>query len=224
MNRQNERGLRKLKICGIKDSKTLNFLNKNAVDYFGLIFYERSPRYVDINKAYNLTNIAKHTKTKSVGVFVDLPIKKIQKYIDKLNLKLIQLHGNESDRYIQDIKNNNNIKIIKNIAIRNKKDLELTKKFLNADYLLFDYKSNSINELPGGNAKQFDWEIINNLRIEKKWFLSGGINESNIKNALKLKNPYGFDISSGVEDRPGVKNTDKILKIINIMRKQKNEY
>ena len=218
-----KKNYRKIKICGIKDSKILQFLINNSVDYFGLIFYEKSPRYINIDEASNLTKIAKDTKTKAVGVFVDLPINEIQKYINNLDLKFIQLHGNESENYIKKIKDNNDVRIIKKIGINVKKDIFLIKKFLVADYMLFDYKPKHDNELPGGNAKKFNWEIIKNLNIEQKWFLSGGINERNIKNALNLNNLYGFDISSGVEDRPGIKSIEKISKILSIINK-KNEY
>ena len=222
MNKQNEKST-KIKICGIKNSNILKFLIDNSVDYFGLIFYEKSPRYINIDEASNLTKIAKDTKTKAVGVFVDFPINIIQKYIDNLNLKFIQLHGNESKNYINKIKNNNDIKIIKKIGINNKKDTLLTKEFTIADYILFDYRPIYKDELPGGNAKKFNWEIVKNLNIEQKWFLSGGINVENIQNALDLNNLYGLDISSGVEDMPGVKSIEKISKILNIINKR-NEY
>ena len=73
--------------------------------------------------------------------------------------------------------------------------------------------------MPGGNAKKFDWKIIKNLEISKGWFLSGGINEFNIKNALNIQNAYGLDISSGVEDKPGIKSIKKIKNIINFVKK-----
>ena len=74
MNKQNENKNRKIKICGIKNSNILKFLVDNSVDYFGLIFYEKSPRYIDIAEASDLIRIAKDTKTKAVGVFVDFSI------------------------------------------------------------------------------------------------------------------------------------------------------
>ena len=77
--------------------------------------------------------------------------------------------------------------------------------------------------MPGGNAKKFNWEIVKNLNIEQKWFLSGGINVENIQNALDLNNLYGLDISSGVEDMPGVKSIEKISKILKIIN-IRNEY
>ena len=71
--------------------------------------------------------------------------------------------------------------------------------------------------MPGGNAKSFDWSILKNVNISKPWFISGGINKNNINKLLENLNPYGIDISSGVEDRPGIKNINKIREIVKII-------
>ena len=134
--------------------------------------------------------------------------------IQRLNLKNIQLHGNENDEYIIKLKEKNNLNIIKSISIKNSQDLLKTENYTNADYFLFDYKPND-NELPGGNSKSFDWSIIQNRKIKKPWFISGGINIKNINVLLKKLNPYGIDISSGVEDTPGKKNMIKIKNLMN---------
>ena len=81
------------------------------------------------------------------------------------------------------------------------------KKWVN--YLLFDYKPKS-NELPGGNSKSFDWSLLKGVTIKLPWFVSGGINESNIKNIQKTINPNGIDLSSGVEQSLGIKSNKKI--------------
>jgi len=88
--------------------------------------------------------------------------------------------------------------------------------FPRADLFLFDYKS-KINELPGGNAKSFNWSIIKDKNIEKPWFISGGINKNNIYELLNNLIPYGIDISSGVEEQPGIKNINKIKEIVEII-------
>ena len=78
---------------------------------------------------------------------------------------------------------------------------------------LFDYKPLK-HELPGGNAKSFDWGLLKKIRISQPWFLSGGINVNNINDIKNFIIPYGIDISSGVEDKPGIKNKDKISNLI----------
>ena len=106
------------------------------------------------------------------------------------------------------------LKIIKSIGIRKKQDLYKVKKFKQIDYFLFDYKPN-VNELPGGNAKQFNWDLLNNINIDKPWFISGGINIKNITEIQKKLFTYGIDISSGVEDKIGIKSSKKITELIN---------
>ena len=110
----------------------------------------------------------------------------------------------------------NNLKIIKSIGINNKDDLRKMEDLQLADYFLFDYKP-KINELPGGNAKRFDWSLIQNIKINKPWFISGGINVNNIEEINKKLIPYGIDISSGVEEKPGIKSSHKIDALLEIL-------
>ena len=110
------------------------------------------------------------------------------------------------------------LKIIKSIGINNKDDLRKIDDLQLSDYFLFDYKP-KINELPGGNAKRFDWSLLQNITINKPWFISGGINIDNIEQINNKLIPYGIDISSGVEEKPGIKSSHKInalLKILNV--------
>ena len=74
--------------------------------------------------------------------------------------------------------------------------------------------------MPGGNAKSFNWSIIKDKNINKPWFISGGINKNNINELLENVIPYGIDISSGVEDQPGIKNINKIKEIVKIINDQ----
>ena len=82
-------------------------------------------------------------------------------------------------------------------------------KFKNIEYLLFDYKPLKY-ELPGGNSKSFDWNLLKDQKIKLPWFISGGINEKNIQNIQNLLNPNGIDLSSGVEVSKGIKSNSKI--------------
>ena len=203
----------KIKICGIKNIQTLDCCIKNKVDFFGLIFYKKSPRNINIKDALNLIQHSKNKKIKSVGVFVNEPINRLNRLLHKLKVDYIQLHGNEDDRYIYEIKKLTSIKVIKNIPIQNSEDLLIIKNYTNADMFLFDYKPKK-NELPGGNSKQFSWELIKNIEIVKPWFISGGINIQNINKIINFTIPYGIDISSGVEERLGIKSNNKITSLI----------
>ena len=204
----------KIKICGIKKIDTLKCCIQNNINYFGLIFYKKSPRYISYESALDLINYSKNKNISSVGVFVNENIEYLNKILKKLNFNFIQLHGEENDKYIKDIKKNNNIKIIKVISVGGLKDIEKTIKYPNSDFFLFDYKPN-IKELPGGNAKKFDWSLLKGIKIEKPWFLSGGINMNNINDIKNYAIPYGIDVSSGVEEKLGIKNNKKIVSLVN---------
>ena len=197
------------KICGLREKDSLICCEANKVDFFGLVFYEKSPRNINHNKAKQLVEFSKNLSIKPVGVFVNHKISDLKNIIRLLNLKYIQLHGEENQSYINEIKKEFKLKIIKKISIKNQSDLNKINDIENIDYLLFDYKPKS-NELPGGNSKSFDWSLLKEVTIKLPWFVSGGINESNIKNIQKTINPNGIDLSSGVERLLGMKSNEKI--------------
>ena len=199
----------KFKICGIKNLEILDCCVTNNVDFFGLIFYKKSPRNIEIKDAQKLIFSSKNKSISSVGVFVNEPIIQLQNLLKILKLDYIQLHGNEDKNYISEIKKNNSIKIIKNIPVNSKEDLLKIEKYPNADFLLFDYKPTA-EELPGGNAKKFSWDLIKDIKTDQPWFLSGGISIKNINEIKNFAIPYGIDISSGVEVSPGNKSISKI--------------
>ena len=203
------------KICGLKNKESLFCCEKNNADFFGMIFYEKSPRNITFNQAETLINASKELRIKPVGVFVDHEIHDLKKIISSLGFKYIQLHGNENQIYIDEIKKQFDVKIIKKISINNTEDLNIINKFKNIEYLLFDYKPDT-NELPGGNSKSFDWNLLKGQQIKLPWFISGGINETNIKKIQNLLNPNGIDLSSGVEVSNGIKSN---LKINNLFKK-----
>ena len=196
------------KICGIKNTETLLCCEKNNVNFFGMIFYQKSPRYISIEIAKKLQKRSKDLNIEGVGVFVNKNINEIQEIINKLQLKFIQLHGSEDELYIETLKKIG-VKIIKSISLRNEKDLNKIDNFKSVDYFLFDYKPLK-NELPGGNAKSFNWHILKNLKTNKSWFLSGGININNIDQIYDDIKPFGVDLSSGVEKELGIKDNDII--------------
>ena len=193
-----------IKICGIRYKDTLFCCEEKGVNLFGMVFYKKSPRNISIQQAGELQKLSKNLRIKGVGVFVDEDIEKVIKIIEKLDLEYVQLHGEEENEYIKKLKEKK-IKIIKKISIKDKNDLNKISDYENADFLLFDYKPNK-KELPGGNAKSFNWDIVKNFKINKPWFLSGGINIHNI-NLIKTEiDPFGIDLSSGVEKELGIKD------------------
>ena len=197
------------KICGLKEIKIIDCCEKKNVDFFGMIFYDKSPRYITLKQAQELVNFSKNKNIKPVGVFVNENLEIVKSFIKNLDLKIVQLHGKENDEYIKEIKHNSDLKVIKSIPIKDKKDFRKINNYQSNDYFLLDYKSEK-DDLPGGNAKQFDWSLLSDININKPWFLSGGINKSNINKIKNYVNPNGIDLSSGVEEVPGIKSVKMI--------------
>ncbi len=201
-----------VKICGIQNEKTLICCEENGINFFGMIFYPKSPRNISKENAKLLINISQNLKINGVGVFVDRNIYEVEELIKNIELRFVQLHGSESELYIKTLKKLG-VKIIKTISISNNNDLRKINTYNSADYFLFDYKPKK-DELPGGNAKSFDWSILKNLKTEKPWFLSGGVDENNIQQILHEINPFGIDLSSGVEKELGIKDNHIINNFI----------
>ena len=201
------------KICGLKEINTIDCCEKKNVDFFGMIFYEKSPRNITLKQAQKLVEFSKNKNIKPVGVFVNENLEVTKSFIKNLDLKYVQLHGKENDEYIKEIKDNVYLEVIKSISIKNKDDFKKINNYQTNDYFLLDYKPEK-NGLPGGNAKQFDWSLLSNLKINKPWFLSGGINKSNINKIKNYLNPNGIDLSSGVEQAPGIKNETMINNLL----------
>ena len=205
------------KICGIKNIDTLLCCEKNKISFFGMVFYPKSPRNISFENAHVLQKKSETLNINGVGVFVDKNINEIEKIISDLKLRFVQLHGSENEEYINSLRKFD-LKIIKSISLRDKSDLRKIDKYQSVDYFLFDYKPLK-GELPGGNSKSFDWNILKNLNTKKPWFLSGGINSNNISQIIDEINPFGVDLSSGVEKGLGIKDNHIIN---NFIEKLKN--
>ena len=201
-----------IKICGIQNQDTLMCCENNSINFFGMIFYPKSPRNITIENANKLNKISEKLNINGVGVFVNKDINELEEIIKYVNLKYVQLHGSEDELYIKNLKKFG-VKIIKSISVSNEDDLKKINNYQTADYFLFDYKPKK-NELPGGNSKSFDWNILKSLKTDKPWFLSGGININNIQQILVDINPCGVDLSSGVEKELGIKDNHIINNFI----------
>ena len=211
----------KLKVCGLTKLDQIVELVQMNIDFLGFIFYEKSPRYV-LN-ALTLNEIKSIQHRGKVGVFVNENIPTILEISEKAGLNYIQLHGDETDFFISELKLNQEIKIIKVFRIpivipRNEESQRFFTSLLavqnDIDYVLFDTDSKSF----GGTGKTFDWQILNELEINIPYFLSGGISEENIENLKQLEQqPFALDINSKVEIEPGNKNINKIKIVKNLL-------
>ena len=197
----------KIKICGIKRLEDIGIVNKYKPDYIGFVFAE-SKRKVTHDLAYRLKQDL-DADIIAVGVFVDSPVEEIVELFEGGIIEMAQLHGSESEQYIQNLKQktDDELKIINAIEISKETDLS---KFDNSqsDYLLFDSGK--------GSGKTFDWNLIKK-DIKKEFFLAGGLSSSNVMEAIEQFNPYAIDLSSSLET-DGVKDENKIKEIMELIR------
>lgn len=204
----------KIKICGLSRIEDIKFINEFLPDYAGFIFAEKSRRKVNIDNAKKMKSIL-NENIKSIGVFVDESHEVIKEIADMNLIDLIQLHGNESNDYIIELKKEISLPVIKAY----KADINLKNKIEKSccDYVLIDSYS---QEKFGGTGSVFDWGLIPDMN--KKLFLAGGLNINNIEDAIKTVKPYCVDINSGVETN-GIKDRKKIQDIILKIKGYKNE-
>ena len=201
-----------IKVCGLRD----NFQDVTALnpDFAGMIFYEKSPRFVGKNDSEILKQ--KILGVKKVGVFVNASENYIFDSVLKYNLDFVQLHGGETVDFCEKIRQK--VPVIKAFGILSEEDLVAAQNYAQTvDYLLFDTKTKGY----GGSGQKFDWKMLGNIVFKKKFFLSGGISLEDLAEikALKINNLAGVDLNSRFELSPAKKDIEKLQQAINFLRK-----
>lgn len=198
----------KVKICGIRRAEDIEIINKYPPDYIGFVFAE-SKRQIDFDTAKTLKKLLK-VNIPVVGVFVNGNVEDILELYRNDIIDIAQLHGDENEDYINQLKEEApELKLIKAIEINKKEDLNDYEN-INVEYLLLDSGK--------GSGKTFNWDLINK-NISKDFFLAGGLNSANFNQAIERFQPYGIDLSSGVETN-GYKDEEKIKKIMELKNEE----
>jgi phosphoribosylanthranilate isomerase len=207
-----------IKVCGITEMKQLQQLDGLDIDFAGLIFYKESPRYIGENISKKELKSADFD-LKKVGVFVNPEMIDVLDAIDDYGLDAVQLHGDESPEMCEDL--SSEVEVIKVFSITGDEDIDKLVAPYDAvcDYYLFD--TGGLKESFGGTGKQFDWTILTKAKIEKPFFLSGGIGPDDAPKVKAFKHPdfFGVDINSLFEKEPGVKDMSKVLHFRQAMKK-----
>ena len=201
----------KVKICGLNPARDVQLCIDLKVNFLGFVFYEKSPRNINLPDIKILSNYDKKNSN-----FVAVTVNPSDEFIKK-NLigkfDYIQLHGSETKNRILQIKNMG-FKIIKAIKIKNEQDINNYREFDNADIVLFD--------TPGmEKSLEFPKNLITKLPIGTKYALAGSVSEDNIEKISKLGVNF-FDLSSSLESQLGYKDHHKIKKFINRINELKN--
>lgn len=210
---------KKVKICGIKDERTLDAALMGGADYVGFVFFEKSPRHITFEAAKTLSIRARKLASSDykhggrVALMVNPTLDEVEAVLAHCEIDILQLHGNEAPQFIHDLKQKFNIPILKAIPIAKDADFKIYQHYdACADMVLFDAKPPETQAIPGGNAISFDWNLLkSNINLyHSPWFLAGGLNVANIKAALEQTQAKFVDCSSGVEKMRGQKDPSLI--------------
>ena len=206
-----------IKICGLSTEPTLEATINAGADFAGFVFFEKSPRHIDLEKARRLSEQASG-RIKRVALVVDADDQKIDEIISALNPEFLQLHGQETPQRVANLKKQFGLPIIKAIGVASSADIQASESFKrDADMVLLDAKPQPGALAPGGAGAVFDWRLTQGVSLNK-WMLSGGLDCQNIEVALRQTGAPAVDVSSGVESARGVKDCEKIVAFIRAVR------
>lgn len=208
----------RVKVCGMRDLQNIKELGKLPIDFMGMIFYPKSPRFVQ-DLSLDELNTSISGAIERVGVFVNADIDYIMEKINEFDLDVIQLHGNESPEFCKKL--NETMPIIKAFSIYDASDLEQTKAYEGLwGYFLFDTKTPQ----HGGSGQKFDWKLLDSYKGNIPFYLSGGISADDIANIKNIKHPQfvGVDLNSRFETEPGLKDIQLLEKFIKELRYEQN--
>ena len=199
-----------IKLCGFKNIDDIIFATSLDINYLGMIFVENLPRSIDIDTAIQATTIYKEKNIKSVGVFLNQNTDTVGKILSQVDLDVLQLHGTEDITDYRIFKKD----IIKTLHV-SKDSVFMSKNldFENTDFLL----DASSEHLQGGSGKCFDWNILNDVPVEKL-FIAGGLKPDNILDLLSKYTPKCVDVSSGIENKIGHKDHNLMSDFVDKIR------
>ena len=193
----------KIKVCGITNLQDAMKAVELGADFLGFNFYPPSPRYISPEKAQMiLAQVPKQVG--KVALFVNEPKEKIREVIGKQAFTNVQFHGEESAEYCRGWE----LKVIKAFRVRDRESLSGIDGFP-ADYYLMDSWAPGY----GGSGAPFPWKWLEGLKSDRL-ILAGGLDAGNVSDAIRLVRPYGVDVCTGVEARPGIKDHEKLKEFI----------
>lgn len=204
------------KICGLSSVEALDAAIRGGARFVGFVFYPASRRHVTPELAAALAAFVPEGVTR-VGLLVDPTDALLAGVLERVPLDLLQLHGSENPRRVAEIKARFGKPVMKAIPIAAPEDPEAATPYLDvADWLLFDAKPprGDPKALPGGNGLAFDWQLLGGRSWSKPWMLSGGLTARNLAEAVATTHTRAVDVSSGVENHPGVKDLGKIAEFL----------
>lgn len=206
-----------VKICGLSSPETLLATIAAGADMAGFVFFEKSPRHIDLETARTLGMMAQGRISK-VALTVDAGDAALDEIVDALAPDMLQLHGRENPARVGAVKARFGLPVIKAVGVATAEDVGAAEAYKSvADVLLFDAKPAPGAAVPGGAGVAFDWELLRGVE-GKNWMLSGGLDASNVAEALRRTGAPAVDVSSGVERERGVKDAGLIARFVSAVR------
>ncbi len=209
----------RIKVCGMTDLQQMHQLGELGVEFAGMIFYHKSPRFI---LRYLTGEMVKRAKLKvyKVGVFVNASYDEIMNHVENFGLDMVQLHGDESPRFCEQV--SSYIQTIKAFRIAEDDNIQWKIKdyFDSCDMYMFD----TMGAGYGGTGKKFDWNMLKDVNIGKPFFLSGGIEPTDaaaVKEFAKepvAKDLFALDVNSRFEESQGVKDMKLVKKFVEEVR------
>lgn len=204
-----------VKICGLKTDEAVAAALAAGADLVGFVFFAKSPRNVSIDEAVRLAAPVRG-RAQIVALAVDPDDALVEAIATRLAPDLLQLHGRETPARVAEIAARSGLALMKAIPVAEKADLEPVAAYVpHVARILFDAKPPKTPEaLPGGNGLAFDWRLVRDLDPGRPVMLSGGLDPSNVAEAIAVTGVGAVDVSSGVESAPGVKDPERIAAFI----------
>ena len=200
----------RVKICGVTSQQLMRDVGNAGAQYAGLVFFEKSPRNLSLDKARSIA-LEAPTGLAKVALLVNPSDRFLDSLTTTVPLDMIQLHGSETPERVSEIKQKTGLPVMKAIGVAEKDDLKKLDVYATvADQLMVDAKPAKDAILPGGNGYAFDWSLLQGRRWTGPWMLAGGLNPENVAQAIAITGAQQIDVSSGVEICPGKKDKRKI--------------
>ncbi len=205
-----------VKICGLSTIDAVTAAIDGGAAMVGFVFFPPSPRAITADRLAGLVQ-GVPASVPRVGLFVDAGDDEIEAAVGTGGLDMLQFHGGESPGHVLRLKERFGLPVMKAMAIAGPDDLEAVKSYEPVvDRLLFDARPPKGATRPGGNALAFDWRVLNGISPTVPWLLAGGLSAQNLAEAVRISGAPAVDVSSGVEDAPGVKNIAKIREFLDL--------
>lgn len=199
-----------VKICGLTESADVPAAILAGARYVGFVFFEKSPRNLEIaDAAYMAASVPEGIC--KVALVVDPTDAFLDRMLAEVPIDMLQLHGKESPERVSQIKARTGLPVMKAVGVADESDLASLDAYVRvADQILVDAKPPKGADLPGGNGLAFDWRLIAGRRWPVPWMLAGGLTPENVAQAIAMTGAQQVDVSSGVESAPGIKDADLV--------------